>query len=412
MKSTTLLKVLACTAAAIGVIGHTAGAWAQTQFNNREVDQTRFLTVAAPGSTLVPHSLYLIEQRSDARPCFDVAGAEPGEVTPLWTTFDFTQGNVCGRSSDSNGYSIRVDNADLGSNYRLQIRESDGELVLMGVSRNSPSILIGRTGGISRTGFTEIELEPGWRVTQRMYQGSALGHFYYTNDATLAELTSDGGVAINPPTTNPTPTPVPEEPVPFPDVRGDIYATEIARAVEIGFVAGFQDGTFKPRNPVTREQAVSMVFEAIQEFLPEGQQIPTVTVTSAPFPDVPTNRWSAEKIATLKQVGIISGDQTGTFRPTATVTRAELIAMLRRAAESYRSYTGLSTDLEPTQEVTTFSDTSTHWANDVISTMSGYCGVATAYNEQGTAFRPNSEALRNYTAAAIERLFDCGRTPT
>ena len=85
--------------------------------------------------------------------------------------------------------------------------------------------------------------------------------------------------------------------------------------------------------------------------------------------------------------------------------------MLRKTAIAFRAEVGLSADLEPTQETFAFSDTSGHWAQTVITTMSGYCGVATAYNEQGNAFQPNSEALRNYTAAAIERLFDCGTTP-
>ncbi|NER83319.1 MAG: DUF3747 domain-containing protein [Leptolyngbya sp. SIO1D8] len=411
MKSTKALKLVAIAAATatIGILGNTATAWAQAQFSNREVDQSRFLSVSAPGSVFIPHSLYLIEQRSDARPCFEVSGSDPGEVNPLWTTFDFTQGNVCGRSSDSNGYSIRINGEDLGSTYRLQIKESEGELVLLGVSATSPDLLIGRTGGISNNGFTEIKLQQGWRITQRVFEGRALGHFYYTNDATLAELTAGGEVVVTPPTTPPVTTP--QEPVPFPDVRGDIYATEIARAVEIGFVAGFQDGTFKPTQPVTREEAASMVVEALQAFLPAGEQLPMTQVTSDPFPDVSATRWSAQKIALLRQYEIVAGDPDGSYRPTSTITRAELMAMLRKTAIAFRTQVGLTATLEPTQDTFAFSDTSGHWAQSVITTMSGYCGVATPYNERGSAFQPNSQSLRNYTAAAIERLFDCGSTP-
>jgi len=411
MKSTTKLKVVALAAATLSILGSTVSAWAQSQFSNREVDSSRFLTVAAPGSAINPYSLYLIEQKTNARPCFEVEGSNPGEVTPLWTTFDFS--GICGRASDSNGYSIRVNGDDLGSSYRLVVERRGGELVLLGRPLRGNSMVIGRTGGISETGFTEIKLDPGWRVTQRVYEGTPLGHFYYTNEATLAELTSGEDVAVTPPTTPPTTPPptTPPENFPFPDIRGDTYATEIAQAVEIGFVAGFQDGTFKPTRPVTREQAASMVVEAIQAFLPEGQQLPTVRVTSNPFPDVPADRWSASKIALLKQSGIVSGDLSGNYRPTSTITRAELMAMLRKTAIAYRTQLGLSPDLEPTEEVFNFSDTGGHWAQSTITTMSGYCGVATPFNESGTAFRPNTDALRNYTAAAINRLFDCGSTP-
>lgn len=406
MKSKLALKFVALAAATVGVLGTATSALAQ--FTSQEVDQSNFLTVVQrTTSRFLPYKLYLVRQISSDRPCFQVNGNDPGEVNPLWTTFDFS--GICGRSSDSNGYSMRVNSQDLGTGYKLEVQESGDELVLTGRG-SAGTVLIGRTGGVSSTGFTEIELEPGWRVTQRVFEGRPLGHFYFTNDATLAALVSDAPIAANPPSNPGLPT-TPEEPVPFPDVRGDTYATEIARAVEIGFVSGFQDGTFKPLRPVTREEAVSMVVEALQANLPDGTQLPTVQTTVAPYPDVPSNRWSAEKIALLKQINIVSGDQSGNFRPTDTITRAELMALVRRTAESYRSYLSLSSTLEPTEEIFNFSDTNGHWAESVITRMSGHCGVATPFNEQGTAFQPNAQALRNYTAAAIERLFDCGTTP-
>ncbi|MGF1523753.1 MAG: DUF3747 domain-containing protein [Leptolyngbyaceae cyanobacterium] len=405
MKSKTALKFVAFAAATIGALGTTGRAWAQ--FTSQEVDQSRFLTVVQrTTSRFLPYKLYLVRQISDERPCYQVSGADPGEVNPLWTTFDFS--GICGRSSDSNGYSIRVNGEDLGAGYKLDIRESGDELLLIGTGRDG-TLTIGRTGGISDTGFTAIDLEPGWRITQRVFQGGTLGHYYFTSDATLAELLSDEPIAANPPPV--TIPPDTSEPVPFPDVQGDIYATEIANAVEIGFVSGFQDGTFKPLRPVTREEAVSMVVEALRAKLPDGTQLPAVQLAADPYPDVPADRWSAEKITLLKEIGIVSGDQFGNFRPTDTITRAELMALMRRTAESYRNYLGLATTLEPTEDIFNFSDTNGHWAEDVISRMSGYCGVATPFNEQGTTFQPNSESLRNYTAAAIERLFDCGTTP-
>ena len=407
MKSKTALKFLAFAAATIGMLGNSNRAWAQ--FTTQEVDQNQFLSTAQQTSGLIPYKLYLIRQISGSRSCYDVSGSNPGEVNPLWTTFDFS--GICGRSSDSNGYSIRVDGDELGSAYRLQVKESGGELVLLGVPRRGTSLLIGRTGGISNTGFTEINLQPGWRITQRVYEGRPQGHFYYTHDATLTELTSGGDVAIDPPTTPPPTTPPATDPVPFPDVRGDIYATEITRAVEIGFVAGFQDGTFKPTQPVTREEAASMVLEAFEAFLPAGQTLAALASTDDPFPDVPASRWSARKIGLLKQYDIVTGDPNGNYRPTATITRAEIMAMLRKAAIAFRTETGLSPELEPTQDTFAFADINEHWAQSTITTMSGYCGVATPLNERGSAFSPNSQSLRNYTAAAIERLFDCGRTP-
>jgi hypothetical protein len=42
--------------------------------------------------------------------------------------------------------------------------------------------------------------------------------------------------------------------------------------------------------------------------------------------------------------------------------------------------------------------------------MSGFCGVASPLNEQGSSFVPNDPARRNYAAAAIVRTLDCVKT--
>jgi hypothetical protein len=374
---------------------------AAADFEALEVDQNNFITVGIPGGTFIPFQPWLIRKEPGAN-CWSVSGSNPGVVQPLWRD----NPAQCKPSSDSNGFSIRVGGQELGSAYALAVEERNGELVLFGRPIRGKSITIGRSGGISNNGYTEIKLLPGWRITQRSYQGAPLGHFYYTNDATLAQLEAgEGDVATGP---NPRPDPQPGTNFPFPDIANDVYANDIARAVELGFVSGFQDGTFKPTRPVTREEAVSMVVEALSKR--STLNIPQVRAN--PFPDVPANRWSAPKIELLRQVGIVTGDQNGNFRPTSTITRAELMSMLRRTAEVVASSRGTRPEqITPTGDVFSFTDVNGHWNQNTIETMSAYCGVATPYNERGREFRPNSEALRNYTATAITRLFDCGATP-
>lgn len=387
-------------AATIGVLSSSIPANSAT-FDALELEQSRFLSVGIPGGSLVPYQLWLIRENQPGANCFEVTGTNPGVVEPLW------RGNSnCGTSSDSNGFSIRVDGEDLGSSYSLTVRESNGELVLLGQPLRGQSFVIGRSGGISPNGYTEIKLNPGWRITQRSFEGQTTGHFYYTNDATLAELLDEEEVAVGP---TPTPDPTPETQFPFPDISRDIYAQEIALAASKGIVSGMQDGTFGPTRPVTREEAVSIVVEAL---LTRGDfAIPPVN--AAPFPDVAADRWSAPKIALLKREGIVTGDQSGNFRPTDTITRAELMSLLRRAGEAVAAAGGSPVaEITPTGDIFRFSDIAGHWNEETIGLMSAYCNVATPYNERGTEFRPNSNALRNYTAAAVVRLIDCGATPT
>jgi hypothetical protein len=155
-----------------------------------------------------------------------------------------------------------------------------------------------------------------------------------------------------------------------------------------------------------------MIADAIIIRAPGGlAQLPTVT--SAPFPDVAANRWSAAKIKFLKDNGILAGDPSGNFRPTDNITRAELMAAILRTAELFvtRTRPGVPVDTvivppTPTNSFA-FTDIQGHWAQQTILKMSAYCKVATPVNETGTAFGPNLQALRDYTAAAIVRLLDC-----
>ena len=214
-------------------------------------------------------------------------------------------------------------------------------------------------------------------------------------------------------------------PIQFRDVAGDIYAKEIEQAVSQEIMAGFEDQTFRPQAPLTREQLLSIVVNAMQKVPLENSYqgtkptlppIPT-QVTTNPFPDVDKTRWSAPKIQYLKNLGIVRGYPDGTFRPTQTVTRAELIVMLqaidRYLVEFRGNWDGRRVFTPPVP--LRFSDIQNHWARDTILQMSSNCHegqVATFLNETGTRFAPNAIAQRNYAAAATVREVRCLSVPS
>ncbi len=188
-------------------------------FNNVEVNGSNFVTIAAPyGDNL--RQLLIVEQLSNKQACWSESGTKPINVAPLLMNFDFT--GICGRITDSNGYSIRMKGEDLGLDYLVRLVERNGEMVLVGTHRldpQAPEIEIGRTGGVGK-GFEKIILNPGWRLTRRTYQGKALGHIYLTNDS-APPVASDSNT--NPPPlpsiTQPTPsgtqpTPLGTQPIP------------------------------------------------------------------------------------------------------------------------------------------------------------------------------------------------------
>ncbi|MBF2073912.1 MAG: DUF3747 domain-containing protein [Synechococcales cyanobacterium C42_A2020_086] len=393
--------VITATTAVLGNMVLQSSAWA-SRFQQAEVDQSRFVAIAAPMQGGNAHQLLILEQLSDRRPCWREIGVSPVQVDPLLTNFDFT--GICGRSMDSNGYSIRLNGEDLGLRYSLRVVRHQGDMLLIGApsGRNQPALLIGRTDGITNN-FAKINLESGWRFTKRAFGDNTLGHVYLTYDGTpptidIRNLEGVGSLVI--------PPRAPAVAARFRDTINDIYLAEINQAVEIGFISGFQDNSFRPRESLTREQLVSMVLGALASLPNVTLNLPT-QATAAPYSDVSATRWSAARIQFARDNNIVSGYQDGTFRPTQPVTRAELMAVLRRAAEYGRRLQGQSPQLAPTQAPGSFSDVSNHWANDLINQMASYCGVASPLNESGTVFAPDIAAQRNYAAAATLRTLNC-----
>jgi len=261
-------------------------------FNNVEVNSSNFVTIAAPyGDNL--RQLLIVEQLSNKQACWSESGTKPINVAPLLMNFDFT--GICGRITDSNGYSIRMKGEDLGLDYLVRLVERNGEMVLVGTHRldpQTPEIEIGRTGGVGK-GFEKIILNPGWRLTRRTYQGKALGHIYLTNDS-APPVASDSNT--NPPPlpsiTQPTPsgtqsTPLGTQPIPSNPSRELIFTKP-------------ESGVINPaENPSTTPQTVSPTPSpqraiptlTLPPRTPSSTTPATKTPTSAPktLPPVPTS---------------------------------------------------------------------------------------------------------------------------
>ncbi|HEY9617402.1 MAG TPA: DUF3747 domain-containing protein, partial [Microcoleaceae cyanobacterium] len=177
------------TLAALGLCVQTIATPAHAaQFSQGEVNQNRLIAIAAPIGSGASHQLLILEQLNNSRSCWQEQGANPTQVDPLLLNFDFT--NICSRSTDSNGYSVRVGNEDLGWRYSLRIVKQQGNMVLMAVpnvDRNQPPLEVGKTNGMTN-GFAKITLNPGWRFTRRVYNGQSVGHVYLTNDQPLVAL--------------------------------------------------------------------------------------------------------------------------------------------------------------------------------------------------------------------------------
>ena len=150
-------------------------------FGKTAVPQNKFIAVAVPRDRGY-YNLLILEQISSSKKCWKEHGSSPTEIEPLLLQFDFT--GICGRSTDSNGYSIRQAGKDLGLNYQLTLQKQGDELLLLGMPssrRLGDPMVIGRTRGMS-SGLLKIHLNSGWQFAKRTYNGKTLGHVYLNTE--------------------------------------------------------------------------------------------------------------------------------------------------------------------------------------------------------------------------------------
>ena len=194
----------------------------------------------------------------------------------------------------------------------------------------------------------------------------------------------------------------------FPDIDDNVYQTEIEQGAKIGIIKGFPDGTFRPDDTVTREQAAVMILQAIGSVTPIDIDSRHPNRTVRPFLDVSSDRWSAKAINWL-QWNLFPANTTvltGNFRPEDPITRVELVGFLRRTGELLGSKLRGNPDLPQTQEPIIFSDV-LGYEKVLTNQMSAFCRVASPLNEKGNAFAPHQQAHRDYAVAAIVRAVRC-----
>ena len=366
---------------------------AVAQFTEAPVNSEDVVAVAVPAGA-IGYNLNVIQQIPGKQQCFAEQGSNPTVIDPLWTTFDFT--GSCSKATDSNGYSVRLDGEDTSLNYRLDVIPKGDNLQLVAKNyKGGGDLVVGQTNGKPAKGeYAKIMLNPGWEFTKKAYEGKTLGHYFFSGDSTAIATAGDSPAPTAPPTAS-------GDNSKFTDIDRDIYKDDIQEAVALGFIAGFKDNTFRPTESLTREQLVSMAFGALETV--DGLELDAPDVPTQPYPDVPSDRWSANKIQWAKENDIVKGYPDGSFQPGNPVTRAELVVVLQNVAK----YAKQGSELEANQDPISFADTTNHWGAETIQTMSAYCGVASPYKEVGDSFNPDSPAERDYAAAATLRTHGC-----
>ncbi|MNM76787.1 Endoglucanase precursor [compost metagenome] len=179
----------------------------------------------------------------------------------------------------------------------------------------------------------------------------------------------------------------PEKPkVQFTDVAESYWAkNELVRLTEMGAISGYEDGSFRPDDSITRAEFLKIVVTAL------GLKASETRV----FEDT-DQHWAKDYISTAGALDIISGRSDKTFAPDEKITRQEMSVILARAGK-------LIPESEHSPRRYTDQGEIADWASNAINAMTD-ANITTGYPDG--SFKPGHTATRAQAAVMTVRLLD------
>lgn len=248
---------------------------------------------------------------------------------------------------------------DLLDHLVIFIEHDDGtkELVQGELSEFAPGMQ-GMKFNISKFSTFSMVYLPGWKSEQNLsgahkvyIKGYNDGSFRPQSAILRAELAAMLGRNMRIDSSS-------KRPIQFKDVADGYWALEeINRTSQSGIIAGFKDGTFRPKAVVTRAQMAAIVARWVsKECELDASAFAACGKPSGAksFADVKDDYWAADEIQIASAFEFMVGNADNTFRPEDPLTRAEAVKVMNRLFKRGPLYG----DLMPT-----FSDVSSgSWA--------------------------------------------------
>ncbi|MFF2092748.1 S-layer homology domain-containing protein [Paenibacillus sp. NPDC058174] len=231
---------------------------------------------------------------------------------------------------------------------------------------------------------------------------------------------SNGGGPVATPSPTPTPTPKPT-PTPQPGTEGSIFKgsiqydqwkNDLSKKVteansgsapaslsdianhwsknaiilftKLGFAAGYEDGSFRPDASITRAEFAKIVSQVFNLQAADH---------AAGFTDTGSH-WAKAAIDALASNGIINGYNDGSFKPNQTITRAEIVAIISRIVDLDKAAGGKNKG---------FTDTNGSW-NEAQIKAAAAAGIVQGRSDG--KFQPNVNSTRAEALTILLRVLD------
>ncbi|MBY0203736.1 MULTISPECIES: S-layer homology domain-containing protein [Paenibacillus] len=118
----------------------------------------------------------------------------------------------------------------------------------------------------------------------------------------------------------------------FRDVNDkDWFADVVKTASKYGLIGGYEDGTFRPQEEITRQEAMTLIARAMKVTGLEGRVPADAAKQLSSFTDAEqVASWAKEAAAASVHTGLVTGRGSNTIAPLQSITRAETATILRR----------------------------------------------------------------------------------
>ena len=194
----------------------------------------------------------------------------------------------------------------------------------------------------------------------------------FGNDADITEWTSNETKLLLKRTSSTTPVPPPPTPTPTPpSPPADLNTDD-----HFAYIIGYPDGLVKPEGNITRAEVATIFFRMLTDEARDKYWSKTNN-----YVDVDSTKWFNNAVSTLSNMGIINGYPDGTFRPNASITRAEFAKI---AVSFFKDHVRETMGDK-------FSDISGKWYTEYIN-LAAELAIVNGYPD-GT-FRPDNSINR------------------
>ncbi|WP_169081760.1 S-layer homology domain-containing protein [Paenibacillus sp. PL91] len=174
----------------------------------------------------------------------------------------------------------------------------------------------------------------------------------------------------------------------FIDMDNHWAKANVERAIDLGIVNGYTDGTFKPGRSITRAEFTAMLVRSLG--IQASESGAAAFTDSAKIPS-----WARPYAHTAAVHGYVKGYEDGSFRAELPITRAEMTVILTRVL-------GLTID---TNQRTTFADRDQipAWAEPAIAAG---VEISLVQGRGGNRFAPNAQATRAEAVTLMLNMLD------